>query len=213
MVAALALLGVKVLASILIEYRWYFPANFAEAAFLIGRERTFTPAYAAAFYVHILTGPPTIVLATFLMWSGGRKRWLSWHRWSARVLMALIFVALVPSGVLMARRAFAGPLAGIAFGLLSLLTALTAAMTLYFARQREVGRHQRWATRCFVLLVSPLILRVVSGVFIVTQTESPSAYILNAWLSWLLPLVIYEIGWRTRAITLRGAVAPAASLR
>jgi hypothetical protein len=48
LVAALLLLGLRVLAGIVYEYRHYFPPNFDEATFHIGCEATFTPSYAAA---------------------------------------------------------------------------------------------------------------------------------------------------------------------
>jgi hypothetical protein len=193
-IVALVVLGLRVLGGIVYEYRLYFPANFTEATFLIGREESFTPVYAAAFYTHILSGPPAILLAGFLLWSGGVARYRHWHRWAARVLMLLIFVTLVPSGLLMAQRAFAGPIAGAAFVALSLATAITAGCTLYYARARRFAVHQRWAVRCFLLLVSPLILRVVSGTLMVIGYEEPLGYQCNAWLSWLVPLLAYE-GW------------------
>ena len=89
-IAAVAILGLRVLLGIVFEYRLYFPPNFTEAAFLIGREQTFTRLYAAAFYTHILSGPPAIVLATFLLATGGQARWRTWHRWGGRWLGALI---------------------------------------------------------------------------------------------------------------------------
>lgn len=193
--AALAILGLRVLVGIVFEYRYYFPANFTAASFLIGRENSFTPFYATAFYTHILTGPPTILLAVFLLASGGSRRLLAWHRWAGRGLMLLIFLLLVPSGLVMARQAFAGPIAGAAFMSLSLATALTAGCTLYYARARHFAAHQRWALRCFLLLVSPLLLRVVSGLLTVIGYEEQLGYQCNAWLSWLVPLMIFE-GWR-----------------
>lgn len=45
------------------------------------------------------------------------------------------------------------------------------------------------AERCFLLLISPLILRLIAGAVIVMDVESELTYRLNAWLSWLVPLV------------------------
>jgi hypothetical protein len=199
LLAAIALLGLRVLLGIVFEYRFYFPPNFTDAAFLIGREETFTRLYAAAFYTHILSGPPAIVLATFLLATGGQARWRTWHRWGGRWLGALIFALLLPSGLIMARHAFAGPIAGVGFAALTLTTALCAGFAIACARQKRFVQHQRWATRCFLLLISPLILRVVSGVLIVTNSESETAYQLNAWLSWIVPLLVYEVGlWNAK---------------
>jgi len=190
---AVAVLGLKVLLGILYEYRWYFPANFVESAFLTGREETFTRFYALAFYTHILSGPPTIVLGTFLVWSRGVGPYRRWHRWAGRLQIALVLLTLVPSGLVMATRAFAGPIAGWGFAALSIATAVSAAFTVWYACLGRISRHERWATRLYILLISPLILRIISGVLIVTGSESEIAYRLNAWLSWLIPLATYEI--------------------
>ena len=193
---ALGVLGLRVLVGILLEYRRYFPPDF-EAAFLEGRRATFTATYAAAFYTHILSGPPALVLAAFLLWSGGDGRWRNWHRWAGRILGVLIFGAVLPGGLLMALQAFGGPAAGVGFAALAVATGICAAAAIHHARRDRFAAHQRWAQRCFLLLASPLILRLVSGVLIVTNTESLTAYCWNAWLSWLLPLAIYEVSIRS----------------
>jgi uncharacterized membrane protein len=198
----LAALFVKVLVSILIEYRWYFPADF-DSAFLTGREKIFHGLYATAFYVHVVTGPMTVVLAALLMWSRGRTGYRSLHRWAGRSQALLVLGALVPSGLVMTRHAFAGPIAAVGFMALSLITATCMAAAVYYACARQFSLHQRWATRCFLALISPLILRVVSGGLIVTHLDTPLAYCLNAWLSWLIPLALYEGWWRYRAIASR----------
>lgn len=196
-IAALAsvVLFVKVLLEILFEYRWYFPANF-DASFLSGRRDSFTGLYRAAFYTHILSGPVAVVLGVFLMVSGGRSRHRSIHRRAGQVQMAIIFGAVVPSGLAMASQAFAGPIAASGFAALSLATAVCAAVALRCALAGRFSAHQRWAGRCFILLCSPLFLRLVSGMVIVLQRESEWIYRLNAWLSWLIPLAIYEAWWR-----------------
>lgn len=192
---AAALLFVKVLVAILLEYRWYFPADFEASSFLTGRRDSFVGVYRAAFYAHIISGPIAVVLAVFMMLSGGRPRLRHIHRPAGRLLMLIVLAVVVPSGLVMARKAFAGPIAAYGFASLSITTAACAATALYFARARNFRSHQRWATRCFLLLASPLLLRLIAGAAIVTNLESDWFYRLNAWLSWLIPLAIYEI-WR-----------------
>jgi hypothetical protein len=111
------------------------------------------------------------------------------------VLVLLVLAALVPSGLVMATQAFAGPIAGIGFGALSLATGASAAATVYYAIARRYALHERWANRCVVLLISPLLLRLAAGFMSVMGWESDWAYRANAWLSWLIPLAVYEI-WR-----------------
>ena len=66
--------------------------------------------------------------------------------------------------------------------------------------------HQRWASRCFLFLCSPLLLRLISGAAIVMQLESDAFYRFNAWGSWLIPLAILETWWFLSA--LRGYRSP-----
>ncbi len=200
------LLLFKVIYSILAEYWWYFPANFDESAFLTGRKEFFVGIYRVAFYVHIISGPPATLLGLFLLLTGGRPRIRHWHRYAGRALIMIVLFALVPSGLVMSRQAFAGPISGLGFAALSLVTGISAAATGYFARKRNFRVHQRWAIACFILLASPLLLRVASGAAIVFGCESERFYQLNAWFSWLVPLLLHE-GW-----TRWGLVSAKASL-
>jgi hypothetical protein len=205
-ILAAAILGLKILASIVLQYRGYFPPDF-ESPFLIGRESTFTPLYATAFYVHIVSGPLAILLVAFLLFTSGAAKLRPWHRWAGRAQAVLIFVLLVPSALVMAPRAFAGPLAGFGFAALAIATAWCAGVAVWHVRSRRIAQHRKWAVRCFVLLISPLIFRLVAGGLIVTGWESPLAYCANAWLSWLAPLLICE-AWAIYAATGQANRAP-----
>lgn len=186
------LLIAKVLTSILSEYRWYFPPNF-EAAFLVGREGMFRGYYAGAFYAHIVSGPPTILLGLLLLSSGMRARHRRLHRLLGRMQAALVLGVLVPSGLVMSLHALAGPWAGLGFAMLALATGGAMAMSALYAIGGRYADHRRWAERCLVLLLSPLALRVANGTISVTSWESPTTYVLSAWLSWVLPLFALEL--------------------
>ncbi|RCS40588.1 DUF2306 domain-containing protein [Bremerella cremea] len=194
--AAVTLLGAKVVVSIVLQYGDYFPPNF-DSAFLIGREQSFRGIYPPAFYAHIIAGPFTLLLAAYLMFSGKRKTYHKLHRRLGKLQVLLVLVVIVPSGLIMAAWAFSGPIAGSGFALQSIATGITAALAARYAMIKKIAIHQIWATRCFVLLISPLIFRLISGTLIVTESESVEAYQVNAWLSWLVPLLVYEV-WRYR---------------
>lgn len=188
------LLGLRILLGILYEYRWYFPPNFTESFFLAGHTTDFAGFWKVGFYVHILASPIVLLLAVFLQWKRSRRN-LSLHRYLGRVQMLMIFLLIVPSGLVLSMKATAGPVAQIGFFALSVATGLTAAMALCRARQKKVNQHRVWATRLFVLLLSPLFLRVCSGVAIVAQLDSPTFYQINAWTSWIVPWLCFE-AWR-----------------
>ncbi len=190
--AAAAILACRILFSIVREYPHYFPPDF-ESAFLTGRRATFGGLYAVAFYTHICVGPIVIVGAMLQVLSGTRAALRNTHRLIGRFLMVLVLALLVPSGFAMAPYSLAGVPAAVGFAALSLATAGTAIAAVYQIRKRKVESHQRFALRCFVLLCSPLLLRLVGGLMLTLNYESTLSYQLNAWLSWLVPLICLEV--------------------
>lgn len=181
----------KVLGSIVFEYRNYFPANF-ESSFLSGKRFFFHGSYRIAFYTHILSGPVALCISAFLMFSGKRKSLHRWHATMGKTLLFLVLFAMLPSGLVMASRAFTGPIAGFGFVVLTLLVSVCIVMAAWHAKNRRFAMHQLWATRTFILLCSPLLLRMMTGATIVLDWESAWTYRFAAWGSWLIPLAIFE---------------------
>ena len=199
------LLFVKTFGAVLYEYRWYFPFDFENSAFLINREASFVGSYRASFYVHLFAGPIALLTATFLMVSGQQRnfRFRRWHPIAGRLQLVAVAV-LSLSGIVMARNAFAGPIAGVGFVCLAVLTLSTCVAAAIYASQRKFVAHRVWATRCFLLLCSPLLLRIVGGISMVAGIESENLYRWTAWLSWLIPLLLYEL-FRGRGSAIRRA--------
>ncbi len=188
---AAAALFLKVFLSILYEYRSYFPADF-DSAFLSGRRDSFYGPYCVAFYAHIISSPVSLIAAMFLLFSGRLSQQGGIHRYAGRLQAVIVLAVVAPSGLFMSMYAFAGPVAGAGLATLSIATAGCLVFAVRDARLRRFSAHRRWASRCCILLVSPLLLRLISGAAIVSQLDSDWFYRLNAWFSWLAPLLIYE---------------------
>lgn len=201
------LVSAKVFLSILYQYRWYFPPDFDASPFLAGRRFTFTGLYRGAFYVHLVAGPLALIFGTFLMTTGGRAGWNRLHRAIGKTQLLVVWGSVVPSGLIMSMQAYGGTVSQTGFVVQSVLTGLTILYAAILARGGNVASHRRWATRCYILLWSPLLLRVVAGLMIVSNFESEWTYRLNAWLSWLLPLAVYE--WSLNRIGVSAHDAPA----
>lgn len=185
------LLMIEVLWEIVFEYRFYFPADFT-SSFLIGREPTFFGLYRAAFYVHIAVGPLTILLGAALMLTGGRPRFGTLHRLAGRSQILLVAL-IVPSGLVMATQAYTGGVAATGFALHSIATGLAAVATVRTAMRRRIAKHRRWATRTYILLSAPLLLRIVSGATIVAGIDNDITYQATVWGCWLIPILCYEL--------------------
>jgi uncharacterized membrane protein len=182
----------RVIGGVLLSYRDYMPPNF-EADFLQGRELYFFDSYRWAFYTHITSGPCSLILGTILVSKQFRLRFTKWHRYLGRIHVACVLLFVTPSGLWMAYYAMSGAIAGTGFAALAVATAMCVAIGWRSAEKRRFAEHQRWMLRCYLLLCSAVVLRVIGGLTIVTGIESEWAYPLAAWISWLLPLSAYDV--------------------
>lgn len=143
---AIALLLTKVFVSILWEYCGYFPADF-ESAFLSGKRVVFHGSYRVAFYAHIMSGPITLLLATFLIVTGGQTRLRSWHWWAGITLLAISMLVMLPSGLVIAQDAYAGPAAKSGFTALTIITGFCLIKAGRYAALGKYQKHKKWAIR------------------------------------------------------------------
>jgi len=185
-----ALLIAKAVVLTWYSYRDYFPPNF-RVDFLIGRSSYFFGAYQWAFYVHVVSGPITLLGGLLLLSESFRRSYPAWHRRLGRVQVACVLLLVAPSGLWMARYAATGTFAAVGFAALAVLTAICAAAGWRAAVARKFKVHRHWMLRCYVLLCSAVVLRVIGGASEMLGVDW--TYPLAAWLSWLLPLAALEI--------------------
>jgi hypothetical protein len=120
-------------------------------------------------------------------------RWTALHRCAGSFQAVVVLLVVVPSGLVMSCQAYSGVIAGAGLATLSMATAGSLVLAVSHVRGGNVQSHRKWGTRCCILLASPLLLRLMSGVVIAVQLEPLICYRLNAWLSWLIPLACYEL--------------------
>ena len=182
---------VKVTAGIVLNYDDYLPPDF-DSDFLRGREGYFWSGYHWAFYAHILAGPCTLLSGMLLLSERFRLVFSQWHRHLGRIQVVLILLLLVPSGIWMALHAETGPIAGAGFASLAGATGLCVWFGWRAAARRRFAEHRQWMWRCFLLLCSAVLLRLIGGMFTVAGIEAEWTYGLAAWISWLAPLGAFE---------------------
>ena len=188
-----SLLILKVTGAVVLKYRDYFPPDF-ESDFLRGREPYFSGGYHWAFYIHILSGPIALILGLILISEHFRRSVPKWHRFLGRIQVLGVLLLVTPSGLWMARYAEAGPIAAFGFGVLAVVTAICVAMGWRSALKRRFPEHRRWMWRSFLLLCSAVVLRMIGGLAMVTGVEAMWVDQLTPWISWLAPLVAFELG-------------------
>ncbi len=189
----------KVTATVVLGYVDYLPPDFT-SDFLAGRASYFFGAYSLAFYVHIVTGPMTLLTGLALMSTKLLKRSSMWHRRLGKLQVVCVLLTAA-SGLWMAKYAATGAVAGAGFATLAIATATTVICGFQTAIQRRLVAHRIWMARCFLLLCSAVVLRLTAGVAIVTQFDADWVYPMSAWTSWLVPLCIYEVLRRVRFTT------------
>lgn len=182
----------KVVGGVVLKYSDYFPPNF-ESDFLRGREPYFSGSYHWAFYTHIAAGPLSIILGMILISERFRLRFPKWHRALGRIQVLDVLFLVSPSGLWMAYHAEAGPVAGLGFAVLAVITGTSVALGWRAAVQLRFADHRRWMSRCFLLLCSTVVLRLIAGLASVTGVLGLWVDPLVAWVSWLLPLAVFEL--------------------
>jgi uncharacterized membrane protein len=188
----------KVTASVVSNYPNYFPPDFA-SDFLRGRERHFPGVYQWAFYTHILSGPVALILGLILIAERSRARFPKWHRYLGRLQVACVLLLVTPSGLWMAYHAAAGPLAAVGLATLAITTAICVSLGARAAVTRRFANHRRWMWRCYLLLCSAVVLRVLGGLATVTGLTAQWVDPLAIWMSLVVPVAAFEC----RAWTMR----------
>ncbi len=200
--AVLAVLLIcKVTLSVVIGYRNYLPPNF-ESEFLQGRQPYFWGAYGWAFYMHLVSGPASLVLGTILLSGRFRRLAPAWHRRLGRVQATCVLLLLVPSGLWMAWYAESGAVAAAGLGSLAIATAACMLLGVKAAVERRFADHERWMGRTYMLLLSAVVIRLIGGAASVAGLDALWLYPLATWASWLVPLVVFE------SVRLLGPVVP-----
>lgn len=187
------LLVLKVTVAVVMVYPNYFPPNF-ESDFLHGREAYFFGGYQWAFYAHVIAGPITLVLGLVLVSKRFRRRFPRWHRWLGKAQVLIVVLLLAPSGLWMAYYAETGAVAAVGFAVLAILAGTCAMIGWRLAVSRRFVEHRLWTWRCFLLLCSAVVLRLIGGLATVTGTGGEWSYPFAAWASWMVPLTCYELG-------------------
>lgn len=181
----------RVTASVIQSYSSYLPPNF-DTDFLRGRQAYFFGVYQFAFYMHIAAGPSTLLFGLLLTNKTLRDRYRTLHRVLGRIQCGCILLLLLPSGLWMAFYAETGAVAGTGFGTLAVVTAICTIMGLRSAVNKKMVQHRTWMCRCFVLLCSAVVQRMMGGLGTVLEIQSPWAYPVISWASWLGPLLVFE---------------------
>jgi small-conductance mechanosensitive channel len=145
-----------------------------------------------------MSGPVSLFLGLILIGERSRSRFPKWHRYLGRLQVACVLLLVTPSGLWMAYYAAAGPIAAVGLAALAIVTAISVSLGARSAVKRRFADHRRWMWRCYLLLCSAVVIRLIGGLATVTGVAAPWVDPLATWLSWLLPLSAFEFREWTR---------------
>ncbi|WP_421894828.1 DUF2306 domain-containing protein [Marinoscillum sp.] len=136
-----------------------------------------------------------------------QKNMRQFHRWNGRVyVVTAIIISLSGLYIIYARGAVVGPFMGAGNTLNALMIMVCAVMTMYFAMNRRLDVHRRWALRLFLAVSGVWFFRVGFGLWILINQGAPGhtdAFdgpfdIFLAFGHALIPIAILELYLRVK---------------
>jgi uncharacterized membrane protein len=155
--------------------------------------------------MHVLPGALFLLLAPLQFSRTIRRRNLTLHRWSGRLLLTLGVVLTVPAIYFGILHPFAGRGEAISITLISSFFLYALGRAFAAIRGKDVARHREWMLRGFAAAIGIATVRVVA--FPIDLLLSPAGYgpadlfVLAIWVGWLLTLGSAELWIRRTRVT------------
>ncbi|AFD05599.1 putative membrane protein (DUF2306) [Solitalea canadensis DSM 3403] len=164
-----------------------------------------------SFYIHVFVSTGVLIAGLFQFSTYLIKYKPALHRFLGKTYVFVILFFSGPSGLIMSYYANGGVWAKTSFIILSLLWLISTAYGWYYAVARKWQLHLNMMLRSYFLTLSALTLRTYAYliVFFNIPLQPKMAYILIAWLSWSLNLLVAEIiirrRWANRVVSFQMA--------
>lgn len=169
-------------------YQILFNPDFSRG-YLAGKESVYKSPFIEILGLHMIFGVMALLCGTFQFWGTNRKP----HKLIGYLFIGSIFIAS-PAGLFISFYSRAGMQATICFSLLAFAWFYTTWMAIDFIRKGNILLHSRWMKRAFLLTNAAVFLRLLSAGFQqLTGYKTETSYLLISWVSWVLPLVIFEV--------------------
>ena len=151
-------------------------------------------------WTHLAGGALTVVLGPLQFLTRWPRAYPRLHRWMGRVYMTGLLIACTGATGLIATSPAPFEIRS-AFAATALAWSTTALVALISIRRGQVGPHRRWMIRNYLVTLSPITFRILlQGQIAMGLAPSPATIATLLWLSWLLPLLVYEGGHRMVAL-------------
>jgi len=113
--------------------------------------------------LHTVPGGLFLAFALLQFSTRVRRRWIGFHRWSGRLLIAAAFATTVPALFFGVLRPYGGSAEAVAIALFAALFLFSLGRGFVAIRRGDVTRHRAWMTRAFAIALGISTVRVVGN--------------------------------------------------
>lgn len=155
-------------------------------------------AFATPFlFIHVVASVAALLVGPLQFVRGLRARWPAFHRLTGPTYVIACAIG-APTGLVLAFGTTAGPVAGVGFGIQSLLWPIFTWLGWRAAVERRFDDHRDWMLRSYATTAAAITLRLYLPASMMMGYEFMPAYQLIAWLSWTTNLTLTEYYIRRR---------------
>ena len=149
-------------------------------------------------WMHLAGGALAMLLGALQFIARLRNRWPRVHRWTGRLYLLAMLIGITGAGGLVATSPAPAAIR-IAFAATGIAWVITAVVGFVAIRRKCMDVHRRWMIRNYLVTLAPATFRLTLLLPGVMALASPIVMIpALLWLSWMLPLLAYEVIRRTR---------------
>ena len=172
----------------------YLHPGFDEA-FLISKQHLVTnQLFKIGLIAHGISAVIALFICSVLVCLRIEHSYQRLHRFLGKTALYILFIAVIPGGMILAFYASGGKMGKFLFFLLAIYTAVIAYQLFKNARAKLYQKHQLFAQELLVILCSAILLRLLLIIFIeTTELEYTYVYNISIALSWIPTFVVFRI--------------------
>lgn len=144
---------------------------------------------------HISGGILALLCGTLQLWTGLRQRAMTFHRWTGRIYLVGVSVGI--AGAFLMTLSTTPKSFGVALRGLAIAWLLTTGIAWAAILRGRVAMHKEWVMRSYLVTFAFVTFRVMTDNLPSVTARlggSPDDALANVtWLSWLVPLAVYEV--------------------
>ena len=152
--------------------------------------------------LHISGGIAALVCGTLQLWTGLRQKAMTFHRWTGRIY--LVGVGLGITGAFLMTLSTTPKSFGVALRGLATAWLMTTAIAWAAILRGRVPLHKEWMVRSYLVTFAFVTFRVMTDnmPWLLSRLASTAdeASTNVTWLSWVVPLAVYEVILQARRL-------------